>query len=270
MGRGDNKAFVSAMKRYAMMGAAALLAACSSTPRTMSPGKTAADVPVQRVRPVNTQNTPGARVLAEAAEKRGDFAEAARDWALEVAAKPGDKTALLGAVRSLRRSNDCARAVPYINALQAAAPHEADVLLESGKCQLATEQVEAARASFEAAAKLAPNDWEPESMLGVALDYAARDADALPHHDHAVALAPGNPTALSNKALSVALGGDLKTGLALMRQAAALPGASTRIKANLALLEALDGDGSATQTDRASLDPETAHLLERLTAAARK
>jgi Flp pilus assembly protein TadD len=157
--------------------------------------------------------------------------------------------------------------------MRVSAPHDAAVLLEPGKCHLVSGRFDAAQAAFEAAVKADGKSWEAESMLGVALDYEEHSAEALVHHDRAVMLAPDNAVALSNKGLSLALGGHLDQALAVTRQAAVHPGAPARVRANLALLEAVAGNGDvAAMIARQESDPdrETIRLLQRIAAAAKK
>lgn len=241
-------------------GAVAILAVACGSSETPKPA-------AGRGAPANT------RSLAEDAERHGDWAGAAKYWETEVQAAPRDRAAALSLVRALRRSNACGRAGAYFDKMRADTPRDTAVLLEAGKCHLVSGRFGAAQAAFEAAVKADGKSWEAESMLGTALDYEDRSSDALIHHDRAVALAPRNAVALSNKGLSLALGGHLDQALAVTRQAATQPGAPARVRANLALLEAVAGNGDvAAMIARQESEPdqETQRLLQRIAAAARK
>lgn len=208
---------------------------------------------------------------ARAAEARGEWAAAARLWEAERLLMPQDTKVSLALVRALRLAGDCARAAPHLVALQKADPLNLDVMLESAKCEFVSGRFPAAAEILQAAVKIHPNSSEAETVYGATLDHMNRSAEARRHHDRAVELAPRNAVVLSNKAISVALAGDLAQGLGLMREAARLPGASARVRLNLALLEAVAGNGDvAAALAQDAGDPETVKLLERIAAAAKK
>ena len=79
---------------------------------------------------------------------------------------------------------------------------------------------------------------------------------------------------LANKGLSLALAGKLPEGLGVMRAAAAIPGAPARVRVNLAVLEALNGDGdrAATILSQESMDDKTDGVaqLQRLAKSAKR
>jgi Flp pilus assembly protein TadD len=215
---------------------------------------------------------PPPAVMAADAEGRGDWAGAARHWERAAAAAPEDRSVLLHAVHALRRSNACGHAQDYLQRLQSKGAESVDVLLESAKCHLISGRYEAAETGLSTAISLAPKHWEAESMLGLTYDLMERPSSALPHHDRAALLAPANPMVLSNKAMSLALGGDIKAALGVMRRAAAEPRAGGRIRMNLAFLEAVAGNGEVAAMmvrQEGAADAESAKLLQRIADAAR-
>lgn len=187
-------------------------------------------------------------------------------------AELGDRSAAIATVRALRVAGDCARAAPILERLQQEAPVDLDVMLETAKCEFVAGRFARAVEVLAAAVKIHPGSSEAETVLGASLDHMERPAEARVHHDRAVVLAPASAVALSNKAISLALGGELDQALALMRKASALPDAPARVRLNLALLEAVAGNGdvAAAMAKQETLDPEAARLLERIAAAAKR
>lgn len=185
--------------------------------------------------------------MAITAENRGDWVTAAQNWQNVVQAAPADRPARLSLARALRLSDRCGPATTALTPLLTSAGTDAGALVESAKCALVSGRPEAAEAQLRTAIVAAPDLWETWSTLAVSLDRQGRHDEAQQHHDRALALASDKPIVISNKALSLALAGRLNEGLALMRQAAAIPGAPSRVRINLAMLEAMSGS-----TDRAS------------------
>lgn len=190
---------------------------------------------------------PPARDMAISAERRGDWTTAAQNWQSVVQSAPEDREARLSLARALRLTDRCGPATSALTPLLTNVEPDAGALVESAKCALVSGRPEAAEAQLRTALESAPELWEARSALAVTLDRQGRHEEAQVHHDQALILAPGKPIVISNKALSLALAGRLDEGVALMRQAAAIPGAPARVRINLAMLEAMSGS-----TDRAS------------------
>ncbi|MGE4064151.1 MAG: tetratricopeptide repeat protein [Rhodospirillaceae bacterium] len=183
----------------------------------------------------------------------------------------GGEGAAINMVRALRLAGDCNAAAPVLARLQKETPVDLEVMLETAKCELAGGRFARAAEVLGAAVKIHPSSSEAETVLGVTLDHLERSAEARVHHDRAVALAPGSAMALSNKSISLALAGDLDEALALMRKAAALRDAPRRVRLNLALLEAVAGNGEVARAlAQQEADPETIGLLQRIAEAAKR
>lgn len=210
--------------------------------------------------------------MAVEAERRGDWEGAARYWAQLVDADASDRPARLALSRALRLTGRCGPATGAIAPLLTAGTGDAEALTESAKCHLVSGRPEGALAQLQAAVAAAPESWEAETTLAVTLDRLGRHAEAQSHHDRALELVPEKPIVLSNKALSLALAGRLSDALPLMRRAAAIPGAPSRVRLNLAVLEALSGQGDRAQTiaSQELMDDKTEklQLLKRMADAA--
>lgn len=191
---------------------------------------------------------PAPPAMAQQAEGRGDWDGAARHWQAAVEADPANRAARLSLARALRLSGSCGPAGIAIAPVLTKAPADAEALVESAKCHLVSGRPEAAEAQLGAAAKAAPESWDAEATLAVTLDRMGRHAEAQAHHDRALTLGGDRPTLLANKALSLALSGQLDGALALMRVAASIPGAPARVRMNLATIEALSGNADRATT----------------------
>lgn len=215
---------------------------------------------------------PAPAVMAADAESRGDWSGAARHWERAAASAPEDRALLLHTVHALRRANSCGHAQDYLQRLQTKDAESVDILLESAKCHLLSGRYEAAEIGLTTAVSLAPKNWEAETILGLTYDLMERADTARLHHDRAATLVPANPMVLSNKAMSLALTGDITGALAVMRRAAADANAGQRIRMNLAFLEAVAGNGEIAAMmvrQENSTDAENAKLLQRIADAAR-
>jgi Flp pilus assembly protein TadD len=217
---------------------------------------------------------PSSAEMAQEAERRGDWSTAARHWQGIVDAQPANRPAVLALVRSLRFTNNCGRAAPYLERLRVSgAADDLDARLETGKCHLVSGRLDAAEATLREAIADHPDSWEAQTVLATTLDHMEEHREALVHHDRAVTLAPDNAIAISNKAISLALSGRLDDALILLRMAAGRANAPSRVRMNLALLEAVAGNGDiavmmARQEVQGQGQAESVRLLERIAAAA--
>ena len=226
-------------------------------------------------RPVETFDTaplPSQKALAFEAERRGDWPAAASHWERTTQSSLEDKTITLALVRALRLSGACGRAAPYLSTLLSNHGSDFQVLLETGKCHLVSGRLDAAVSTLDQAIEAGPMNWEAETVMATALDHLERPHDALVHHDRALELAPGNAIILSNKAISLALDGKLDLALTLMREASAKPDAISRVRLNLAFLEAISGNmefaALMAEQEIAGDGNETIKLLKRIGDAA--
>lgn len=210
-----------------------LIGGCSGVP----------DDPAQSVE----TTLPSSQKLAGDAEGRGDWSAAARHW--EDAAGPSpSRTVRLSWARALRLSGKCGPATTVLAPLLTGADADGTALIESAKCHLVSGRPEAAEEQLRQALEVTPESWQAHSALAVTLDRMGRHGEAMRHHDRANALEPGKPNLMSNKALSLALNGHLEEAVVLMRQASAIPGATERVRMNLALLEAASGRGDRARS----------------------
>ena len=93
--------------------------------------------------------------------------------------------------------------------------------------------------------------------LGVALEQAGRGAEARVTFEQARKMAPHEPTILTNLGLSYLMAGDAGAAEKLLREAAALPGATAQTRQNLAVALGVQGRfAEAERLARVDLPPE--------------
>lgn len=180
-------------------------------------------------------------------------------WASEQQADPTDAVAgvkLAQALRELGRYDQAAEAAQATLTLQ---PNNLDALLELGRAHIARGQAFYGVAPLEQARQLAPRDWRPYSLLGVAYEQVRRTDDARAAWNQALALSPDNPDVLTNAATAALTHGDAPGAETLLRRAVAQPTASAKVRQNLAMVLGLQGKmGEAEQILRRELPPEQA------------
>jgi len=180
-------------------------------------------------------------------------------WASEQQADPTDAVAgvkLAQALRELGRYDQAAEAAQATLTIQ---PNNLDALLELGRAHIARGQAFYGVAPLEQARDLAPRDWRPYSLLGVAYEQVRRTDDARAAWNQALALSPDNPDVLTNAATAALTHGDAPGAETLLRRAVAQPTASAKVRQNLAMVLGLQGKmGEAEQILRRELPPEEA------------
>ena len=148
-----------------------------------------------------------------------------------------------------RLDGDLQGAASTLGQLVLATPDDARVLGEYGKVLAAQGRADDALAFLRRSAQLQPNDWTVYSAMGVAFDQKNNFNSAKVAYERALMLKPGEPSVLSNAALSRMLAGDLDNAEQMLLQASA-NGKDPKIAKNLALVRSLKA--SAPQVARAT------------------
>ncbi|HEY5072780.1 MAG TPA: tetratricopeptide repeat protein [Caulobacteraceae bacterium] len=161
---------------------------------------------------------------------------------------------LAKALRELSRYDEAVAAATQVLVV---APRDLEALLELARDYIAAGQGFFAIDPARRAGALAPKDWRPPSLLGIALEQAERSDEAMVAFGQALRLAPNNPATLSNLAMYDAAHGQADHAEALLRQAVSAPGAGPRERQNLALIVGLRGRlDEAERLERQDLPPE--------------
>jgi Flp pilus assembly protein TadD len=180
-------------------------------------------------------------------------------WSREMEVNPLDPVAgveLAEALRQLGQHEQAAQTARQVLTLQ---PTNIEAMLEVGRAEIARGQAFYGIAPLEQARDLAPNDWRPLSLLGVAYQQVRRAEDAHAAWHSALAISPDNPNILTNAGMALATSGDAAGAEAMLRRAVAQPTATLQMRLNLAMTLGLQGKMSeAEQIIRRDLPPEAA------------
>lgn len=196
---------------------------------------------------------------ARAAADRADALTRSVFWTQEAEIAPNDPIAGVKAAQALRELGRYDQAADMAQRVLMVQPNNYDALLEAGRGHIARGQAFYGIQALEKARDARPGDWRPWSLLGAAYEQVRRADDARAAWAQALAISPENPDVLTNMAVSAMTRGDNAGAEPLLRRAAAQPGASLKVRLNLALALGLNGKmGEAEQILRRDLPPEQA------------
>jgi Flp pilus assembly protein TadD len=233
----------------------ALFGKAKPTPEAAKPAQ--ARQPAAAPAPVEVR-----RATAEqrAAADRADPLTQATFWLRETQANPTDVLASIKLSKAMRALGRNEEAVQAAEAAVVIAPDNIDALLENARAKIGVNQGFYAIATLERAQRIAPRDWRPLSLKGVALEQSERPEEARQAYEQALALSPDNAAVLSNMALLLAGRGDIAQAEVLLRKAVTRPEVSVQEQMNLALVLGLRGKVTeAEQIMRRTLPPEQAN-----------
>lgn len=211
----------------------------------------------------DTAAVPAARQPASAEERAayGRLDPLARSvfWSREMEVNPADPVAGVRLAEALRQLGQFDQAAAVGQQVLVTQPQNVEAMLEIGRAQIARGQAFYGIAPLEQAQGLAPNDWRPLSLLGVAYQQVSRTADARDAWNTALTLSPDNPEVLTNAAMALATNGDAPGAETLLRRAVTQPAATQKMRLNLAMVLGLQGKtGEAEQIIRRELPPAAA------------
>jgi len=225
---------------------------------------TGVSAPASAADPVVAQAAaPAPRAPATAAERaaydRADPLARSVFWAREQEINPADPVAGVKLAQALRELGQYDQAAATAQQVLVAQPANIEAMLEVGKAHIARGQGFYGIAPLEQARALAPADWRPLSLLGVAYQQVRRVDDARAIWAEALRLSPDNPEVLTNAAVALTSEGNAAAAETLLRRAVAQPGATLKMRQNLALVLGLQGKtAEAEQLIRRDLPPEMA------------
>ena len=175
------------------------------------------------------------------AHSQSDWQALAADWGPRYEKLPGDKAASMNYARALRGLNQYQQAVAVMQNAAIKTPEDREILALYGRTL-----ADAGR--FDEASKVLANahtpdrpDWRIYNVQGTVADQLGDHAGAQAFYDSALQIVPGEPSVLSNVGLSYALQKRLTDAEKVLRQAADSPRSDPRIRANLAMVLALEG-----------------------------
>ncbi|MBU1345872.1 MAG: tetratricopeptide repeat protein [Alphaproteobacteria bacterium] len=180
-------------------------------------------------------------------------------WSREMEINPADPVAGVKLAEALRQMGQHEQAASIGQQVLVAQPANVEAMLEIGRAHIARGQAFYGIGPLEQAKALAPSDWRPLSLLGVAYQQVRRADDARTAWNQALRLSPDNPEVLTNAAMALMTGGDAGGAETLLRRAVAQPTSTLQMRLNLAMVLGLQGKtGEAEQIIRRDLPPEAA------------
>lgn len=180
-------------------------------------------------------------------------------WSREMEVNPADPVAGVKLAEALRQMGQYDQAAQTARQVLVSQPSNVEAMLEVGRAHIARGQAFHGIGALEQARALAPDDWRPLSLLGVAYQQVRRQGDAAEAWQAALRLSPENPDVLTNAAMARATDGDAPGAEALLRRAVAQPQATLQMRLNLAMVVGLQGQtAEAEQIIRRELPPEVA------------
>jgi len=204
-----------------------------------------------------------APVPASAAERasydRADALSRSVFWGRETEINPADPVAGVRLSMALRELGQFDQAATVSQQVLQTQPANVEAMLELGRAHIARGQAFYGIASLEQARTLAPDDWRPLSLLGVAYTQVRRVEDGRAAWNEGLRLSKDNPDILTNAAMALTADGNAPGAEALLRRAIAQPGATLKTQLNLALVLGVQGNmAEAEQIIRRALPPEAA------------
>lgn len=196
---------------------------------------------------------------ARAAYDRADALSRSVFWAEQAEIDPMDPVAGVKAAQAMRELGRFTQAADMAERVLMVQPNNTEAMLEVGRGHIARGQAFYGIAMLEKARDARPSDWRPWSLLGAAYEQVRRPQDAQAAWAQALAISPENPDVLTNMAMAAMTQGDINGAEGLLRRAAAQPGASLKVRLNLAMALGLNGKmDEAEQMMRRDLPPEAA------------
>lgn len=163
------------------------------------------------------------------------------DLAARYSADPRNKELGIHYAAALRAAQQHAQAVTVMENLMALYRDDPDVTLAYGRALASEGRFAQALNVVEQAINPVAPSWDALSVRGAILDQMGEHALARQAYTQALLLAPHQPNLHANLGLSFAMTNELTQAESHLRQAVALPGASTRVRQNLALVVGLQG-----------------------------
>ena len=196
---------------------------------------------------------------ARAAYDRADPLSRSVFWTEQAELNPMDPVAGVKAAQAMRELGRYQEAAEMAERVLLVQPDNVEAMLEVGRGHIARGQAFYGVAALERARDANGRDWRAWSLLGAAYEQVRRPQDAQAAWAQALILSPDNPDVLSNMAIAAMTRGDTTAAEPLLRRAAAQPGASLKVRLNLAMALGLNGKmGEAEAMMRRDLPPDAA------------
>ena len=154
---------------------------------------------------------------------------------------PRDKATIIYYAAALRAAGQPDQAVAVVEAGLGYYKNDADLQVAYAKALSSAGRFEQALNVIDDAIDPASPDWNALLVKGAILDQSGRNEEARAAYNQALSFAPNQPSLEANIGLSYAMTNDLGQAEAHLRKAVGMPGATSKVRQNLALVIGLQG-----------------------------
>jgi Flp pilus assembly protein TadD len=171
--------------------------------------------------------------------------------------KPKDKGAILQYSAALRAAKQPQQAASVLEAGMTQHPRDPQLRLEYAKALSAAGRFDQALTILDDTISSTQPDWNALLVKGAVLDQMGRNAEARQVYLQALTIAPNEASLEANLGLSYAMTNELDAAEEHLRRAVRMPGVTSRIRQNLALVVGLQGRfDESRQLFAAELSPD--------------
>lgn len=161
---------------------------------------------------------------------------------------PRDKTTIIYYSAALRAAGQAEQAIAVLEGGMNAYKNDVDIRVAYAKALSAGGRFEQALNVIDGSINPAAPDWNALSVKGAIFDQTGRSVEARALYQQALLIAPNEASLYANLGLSYAMTNELTAAEAQLRQAAAMRGATSQIRQNLALVVGLQGRFDESRT----------------------
>lgn len=183
--------------------------------------------------------------LVKSPDFSGQSGTQAQQTLAELAARykkqPKDKTTIIYYSAALRSNGQPDQAVAVMEAGMGVYKKDADMRVAYAKALSTAGRFQQAMTVIDDTINPAAPDWNSLSVKGAILDQMGKNAEARQLYKQALTMAPDEASLYANLGLSYAMTNELDTAEAQLERAVKMPGATSQIRQNLALVVGLQG-----------------------------
>ncbi|RUP09381.1 tetratricopeptide repeat protein [Hyphomicrobium sp.] len=172
---------------------------------------------------------------------QNELQKATNYWGYEYTKKPTEIRPALNYAKNLKALGEKQKALAVLQQVSLLHGSDQEVAGEYGRLALELDQVGVANQMLTMADDPTKPDWRIVSARGTVMAKQGKYTEAIPFYERALTLSPNNPTVTNNLAMAYAMNGDAKKAEDLLRQAVSAPGATPKVRENLALVLGLQG-----------------------------
>lgn len=156
-------------------------------------------------------------------------------------AHPKDKATIIYYAAALRAEGQADQSIAVLEQGMQAHPQDTEIRIAYAKALTAGGRFEQALTVLDDTIQPDAPNWNALSVKGAVLDQMGRNEEAREIYTQALLIAPGEASLEANMGLSYAMTNDLNAAEQHLRRAVKMPGVTSKIRQNLALVVGLQG-----------------------------